>query len=92
MAKHRSGYVRIDIDDIIDEIEDDVLVAELENRRLITQPAGASYDQDLVKDAYQELRVGRVAEAMSILDRLLNPKWTNRHACETAYDKRQGIL
>jgi hypothetical protein len=92
MAKHRSGYVRIDVTEFLDEVEDDILLEELAARKLITAPSGESYDQDLVKEAFNELRVGRVAEALSILDRLLNPKWTTQKSCLAAYVKQQGRM
>jgi hypothetical protein len=92
MAKHRSGYVRIDVTEILNEIEDGILLEELESRKLITTPSGESYDQDLVKEAFHELRIGRHAEALSILDRLLNPKWVTPKACASDYAKQHGKM
>lgn len=92
MATHRSGYVTIDISDVVDEIEDDVLLNEVAARKLVVSPAGEAYDQDLVREAYLELRVGRVAEALSILDRLINPKWTTVKAAQSNYDRIKGLI
>ena len=72
----RSGYVRIDISDVIDEIDDDDLLEEIKHRKLIV--AGDAQDfmpmDDLV-EAYAELLRGRASEAMAILDRIIHPKW-----------------
>lgn len=92
MAGRRTGYVRIDVNEIISEIDDNDLLDEVRSRKLITTASGETYDSDAVKEAFEELRVGRVAEAMSILDRLLNPKWGTPKACEAAYVKQQGKM
>lgn len=92
MARRRSGYLQIDVSELLNEVDDDDLLDEVASRKLITTAAGETYDSDAVKDAFNELRCGRVAEAMSILDRLLNPKWTTPKACEAAYAKQHGKM
>lgn len=82
MARHRSGYVRIDVTEILDEIEDDVLLEEVAARKLSPARPGETVDLDILREAYDELQRGRVTEARSILDRLLFPKWKSPRACE----------
>jgi hypothetical protein len=85
MARLRSGYVRIDLNDILPEIENDVLLEEIQARKL--DPGMTEDSIEFVAEAYRELLRGRVSEAMSILDRVLNPKWKSREACGLQYQK-----
>jgi hypothetical protein len=71
-----AGTISIDVSEVIDEIEDDVLLEEIRARKLLVgSPGDESTDVDIVREAYAELLRGRPSEALSILDRLLNPKW-----------------
>ena len=91
MARRRSGYVQIDVSEILCELDDDDLLDEIASRKL-TLAGGEAYDQDLVREAYHELRGGRPFEAMVILDRLLNPKWKTVTGCAAEYAKAQGKM
>lgn len=84
MARHRRGYVQIDINDVMDEIEDDVLLEEVRSRGLIGND-GESSDIEIVREAYEALGRGRRVEARSILERLLYPKWRSKSSCDNAY-------
>lgn len=89
MAKRRSGYVSASVDEILEEIDDEALLGEIENRGL---DAGLKDGFEEVREAFAELRRGRSAEALAILDRLLNPKWTSQANCLEAFVKAQGKM
>lgn len=83
-----SSYVSVDvlIDDVLDEIDDDDLLAEIASRRLKGKPSkigDGTTDIEIVREAYAELLCGRAAEARSILERLVYPRFQNVTECET---------
>lgn len=87
MAKrYRSGAIdvttSVDICDVLDELSDEALIEEAKARELTFN--GADYSDD-IKAAYEALRHGQAAEALSILDRICNPKWPTQEACWDAY-------
>jgi len=85
MARRRCGYMSVDVDlsEAIEHITDEVLLEEVEERKL-TKAKGYDFEPIAeMRDAYEELLRGRPAEALAILDRLLNPKWNSIRACET---------
>jgi hypothetical protein len=82
----RSGYVRVDISDVLNEIEDDCLLAELRARKLTPAGVGETVDLDIVREAYDELHRGDMIEARVILERLLFPKWKAKTEAQSAYD------
>ncbi len=75
------AMIDIDIMDYIDELSDDDLLLEVHSRKLSLSD-NESTDIEIVRDAYDALLRGHVAEARSILDRLLNPKWPSVKSCE----------
>ena len=83
----RSGYIQIDVSDVIGEIDDDDLLAELHARNMTPALAGETIDMDILREAHVELSRGRVAEARVIIERLLVPKWRSPQQCEAAYKK-----
>jgi hypothetical protein len=86
MAKYRSGEVRIEVSDVLDQIDDEDLIEEVRDRKLMI--GGNVYEpipEDEIKDAYRELVVGRHAEARAILERLIKPKWGSIRGCEVEY-------
>lgn len=85
MSRHRSGYVRININDVIGEIEDDCLLAELVSRKLTAAQPGETCDLDIVREAYDALLRGDRTEAQSVLGGLLFPKWKSASSCENQY-------
>jgi hypothetical protein len=84
MVKRRSGRITIDIDvgEYIDEIDDEALLEAVQERKLTGLSEFDPVDDLQIVRA--ELLRGRPAEALSILDRLLMPKWNSRQACEIA--------
>jgi hypothetical protein len=86
MGRYRSGIIRIDVSDVIEEIEDDDLVDELWRRRLTMGHSGHSIDLEIVLEAHDALVRGRPVEARRILECLLLPKWKNVAECEASYD------
>lgn len=89
MAKRRSGYVEVSVANLLDELDDADLLGEVEDRGL---EAGLKDGVEEVREAYAELRRGRPAEALAILDRLLNPKWTSQQKCLEEFVKQQGKI
>jgi hypothetical protein len=89
MAKRRSGYLSVEVDasEVLDEIDDALLIQEVEDRKL---GAISNYDPvDDLREARAELLRNRPAEALAILERLLNPKWNSAKAAEIALRSRQ---
>lgn len=87
MAKRRRGYMTVEVDlgQALEEIDDDTLLQEVDDRKLTSL---SEFDPvDDLQDMRMELLRGRSAEALAILDRLLTPKWTNAKACEIAMKK-----
>lgn len=80
--------IDFDVADYIDDLSDDELLEEVAARGLdLGEQTG-----DLIREAYNELRGGRPAEALAILDRLLYPKWHSRSESLDAYTKQQQKL
>jgi hypothetical protein len=86
MPRYRSGYISIDISEVLDEIEDNVLLTELHSRKLSPAEPGETVDLDIVREAYEALGRNNVIEARAVLDRLLFPKWKSRRSSQSAYD------
>lgn len=88
MARRYSGSIRIDVHDVIGEIGDEDLLEEVRDRKLIPAPNGVTeaYPIELVEEAHAALLVGRVAEAVAILDRLIHPKWRDSAHAQKQYD------
>lgn len=40
MARHRSGVIHIDVDELLDRIDDDCLLDELRARKIVAAPSG----------------------------------------------------
>jgi hypothetical protein len=75
-----STYVRIDIDEVLSEIDDDDLIEELRSRGKETaQPLGC--DESDAHRALEHLMRGEPDEAQLILERALLPKF--RHMADT---------
>ena len=88
MAKRRaySSYVSIDVDiaDIIHQMDDDDLIDECEARDIATAKPTADTREEL-HDALVALRSGRLADADTLLERILWPKFTTLDACKIKY-------
>lgn len=88
MAKrYRQNSITIDICEIMAEIDDDVLLDELKDRKLTPAGPGETVDLDIVREAYDALQRHAEAEARSILASLLFPKWKTPKDCQAEYDK-----
>jgi hypothetical protein len=84
MGKRRMGTVSVDVWDVIDQIDDEALLEEVKERKLAVGGGPDFVPEDELRDAYAELLRNRPAEALAILDRLLNPKWGSTKAAEAA--------
>ena len=86
---YRSGSitVTVDVDDVLDEVDDEHLMEEAERRKLYKKGINGFDMFDEVEKAWRELLCGRSAEALSILDRIVNPKWASEQRCKTQYEQ-----
>lgn len=87
MARHRSGYIRLDVSEFLDEIDDDALLEECQSRKLNPAAPGETVDLEIVREAYDALMRHSVGETRSILERLLFPKWKSVAACKSQLEK-----
>lgn len=69
------SQIYIDVDDVIDQIDDDDLIAEVRSRKLHLTLIGdvEHFDRDYVERAYEELLRGRSSDAIALLERALFP-------------------
>ena len=83
VARHRRGYmtVDIDLDAALDEIDDATLLDEVKTRKLSLGRDDFDPVQDML-DIQAALLRGHPAEALAILERLIRPKWNSDKACE----------
>ncbi|MEY9676063.1 hypothetical protein ABIE93_005997 [Bradyrhizobium elkanii] len=83
MGRRRHGYmtVEVDLSEALEEIDDASLLEEVKERKLSLGRDDFDPMDDL-RDIYAALLRGRPAEALSILDRLIRPKWNTTQACE----------
>lgn len=88
MKRHRSGYVRIDISEVMDEIEDEWLLEEVKHRKLIVPGDAVDFiPEDDIREACEELLRGRPHEALAILQRIVSPKWSSVKASQKAFEQ-----
>jgi len=85
--RYRSGSITIDLTEYLEEIEDDLIVEEFKRRDLHLKTEGIEAEANDIRDAHNELLCGRAAEALAILDRIVNPKWLSVQRCEADYAK-----
>ena len=90
---YRSGCVTVTIDaeEALDEICDEQLLEEVVRRKLHKKAVNGFDMFYEVKKAWDELRCGRAAEALSILDRIVNPQWVSEQRCKTQYEQSRKV-
>ncbi|HWJ89060.1 MAG TPA: hypothetical protein VNS12_13410 [Pelagibacterium sp.] len=78
------GYVRVEIDtdDVLDELSDGELLAEVRARK-IGLPDDA---QTAVRTAIAQIRRGDLADAVTTLEREFFPKWASVFESRAAYE------
>lgn len=87
MARRRStGYMTVEVDlhEALEHMDDEMILEEIKDRKLNLGRDDFEPMDDL-RDAHEELLRGRPAEALAILDRLLNPKWHSTKGCELEF-------
>lgn len=90
--RYRSANITIDVpvSDVLDEIEDEALLAEVRSREL-ELPAGMEAsigcDRSYAEEAILLMRTGRTWDAITLLERALYPKFQTRVSCEKALAK-----
>lgn len=90
MGRKRSGYmsIEVDLDEALDHVDDDTLMEEVKQRKLSLGRDDFEPMDDL-RDAHAALLRGRPAEALTIMERLINPKWQSTRLCEAELRRAQ---
>jgi hypothetical protein len=72
MSRYRSGYVRVDISDVVDEIDDDDILRECQTRGLFPIAGGLPAHQlrEKLEEILYEMRASRFFEAFRRIDDL----------------------
>jgi len=83
--RYRSGVIQIDVYEVISEIDDEDLLEEVRDRKLLVGTSSEPIAEDEIKEALHCLIINRPAEAKAILERLIMPKWKTVKDCETEY-------
>lgn len=86
MTRYRRNSVTIDVCEVVDAIDDEFLIEEVRRRKLVIGGETDALPEDLIEEAYLELVRGRTAEARTILERLLYPKWRSPAAAQAAFE------
>jgi hypothetical protein len=86
---YRSGSITVTVDAeyVLDEVDDEQLLEKVARRKLYKKGSNGFDTLDEVEKAWRELLCGRPAEALSILDRIVNPKWASEQRCKTQYEQ-----
>ena len=91
-SRYRSGSIQIDVpvSDVLDEVDDESLLQEVRDRELelpasMETPIGC--DRSYAEEAILLLRTGRTYDALTLLERVIFPKFETREACEKALAK-----
>lgn len=84
--KHHSVRVNIDVD--LDDIADQIPDEEILKWAADIQTHGGG--KQAVVAAINEMRAGRLADAVTTLEREFLPKWADRADCQVAYDRAMG--
>jgi RNA polymerase-interacting CarD/CdnL/TRCF family regulator len=82
--------VQIDVDDVIELISDEELLAEIKSRKLEEGAKArikASDPFDLLAEVVDWLRAGDTREALLILERIMHPKFSSLELCEQEFAK-----
>lgn len=82
-----AGYVSVDVsvDDILEELSDSDLIAELETRGIDPSGLGVESSKSVVRRAITLMQRGENIDAMTELERFFFPKWETITASEKAY-------
>lgn len=80
-----SRTVTVDVDVDLDEFETDDLIEEVKSRG----KGGELPERTELEDIHRWLSHGRVADAISALERLIWPKWRTVEQCEADFEKRR---
>lgn len=92
MTSRRSGSICIDVGDYIDVISDDDLLDEVRDRKLILADGVTdACPLELIEEAREALLIGRPAEALCILERLVNPKWKHKRDAQADYEYEKRL-
>ena len=77
--------VDIDVDDIIDQLEDSQVFEEARRRRKSTPAVSFSTNAEIVSRAITLIRIGRVDDGTTLLEREFMPRWKDKADCAAAY-------
>lgn len=85
--------VEIDLDEVIEQISDDELLAELTHRKLDEKARArlkASDPMELLGEVMDWLRIGDTREAILVLERIMHPKFSSLELCEKEFQARKS--
>lgn len=86
MRKYRSRSVTVDVEVDLDQFDTKDLVEELRARECdLPMP----FKEELI-ELHDELRRGNSVNAMTLIERLIWPKWRSRDQCEIEFRQRQN--
>lgn len=81
--------VEVDVDDVIDALSDRELVAEYKSRGLDGKEEPGA--REIVSRAVNLIKVGRVDDGVTLLEREFFPRYADKAACESAYQLAMAI-
>lgn len=87
-----SGYVDVELSasELIEQLSDDDILAEVEERKLGPKAKMIDPLQDFAEEALEALQRGDPGEAKLILERALRPKFSTLKICEEDYKKARA--
>lgn len=77
--------VDIDVDDVLDQIDDRVIFDEARRRRGNTLTPAFQTNAEMVTRAINLIRLGRIDDGTTLLEREFIPRWKDKADCEVAY-------
>ncbi|WP_411033361.1 hypothetical protein [Shinella sp. BYT-45] len=79
------GTIRVDIDtdEVLDALSDKEIANEFQRRRLFQKDEPDA--REVVVRAVNMIKLGRVTDGVTLLEREFLPRWKDRAACEEAY-------
>ncbi|RVN04082.1 hypothetical protein [Sinorhizobium meliloti] len=81
--------VEVDVDDVIDALSDRELIAEYKSRGLDGKEEPGA--REVVHRAVSLIKVGRVNDGVTLLEREFFPRYEDKAACEAAYQLAMAL-
>lgn len=84
MRKYRSRSVTVDVEVDLDQFNTKDLIEELKAREC---EAPMPFKEELI-ELHDELRRGHITDAMTLIERLVWPKWRSTGQCEIEFNTK----